>query len=254
MSQQWYLSRQGQRFGPYSWEQLRGFAGSGLVAPEDFAWSDGMPGWVKAAEVEGLFKTTPPPGQSAPPAPPARPAEAPEEQPRPSASSQGQPAGAPGGERIAGIIPGMRHKTGLFSSKIYNLVVTDRRILFAEATTRMLNQAAKDAAAEAKEQGKGFFARAAETMQSQHKIYQKYWQMAPEEILAETPGNFAVEHNQIVSIKIRFGKFNEEQGQYDKDEMQIKTSREKMKLIFEYSNAAKDAKRLLQELLGKAVR
>ncbi len=158
-----------------------------------------------------------------------------------------------GGERIVGVIPAIRRKTGLFSSKTYNLVVTDRRILFAELTQQMATQAAKDAAEEAKAQGKGFFARAAQTALSGHRIYQKYWQMAPDAILAETPGNYAVELRDIVSVQVHAGMWDEVHGRHDQDEMRIKTHREKMKLTF-VQGSAHDAKKLLQGLLGKTVR
>ncbi len=249
MSQQWYLSREGRRYGPYSWEQMREFAGSGKVMQQDLIWTNQLTDWVKAAEVEGLFKPAQP-DQAAPPAPPNQPQETPVTQ----GQAPRQPAGVQSGEKILGIIPAMRRKTGLFSSKTYSLLVTDRRILFAELTAQMLNQAAKDAAAEAKAQGKGFFARAADTMKSNQRIYQKYWQMNLQDILAETPGNYSIEHRDITSIKIRHGMFNEEQGQHDKDEMHIKTTREKMKLIFEHDNTSRNAKKLLRELLGKVVR
>lgn len=39
MSKQWYLSRQGQRYGPYSWEQLSELTRSGQVVPQDLIWS-----------------------------------------------------------------------------------------------------------------------------------------------------------------------------------------------------------------------
>lgn len=44
MSQQWYLIRQCHRYGPYSWEQLREFAGSGQVMPEKLIWGNGRLG------------------------------------------------------------------------------------------------------------------------------------------------------------------------------------------------------------------
>lgn len=250
MSQQWYLSRQGQQYGPYSWEQLREFAGSGQVMSEELIWGSGMTDWVKAAEVEGLFNTAQPFAQTVPPPPPVQAQGLPE----PSVMAPDQPAGAQSGEKMVGIIPGMRRKTGLLSSKLYNLVITERRMIFAEMTSGMLNQAAKDAAEEAKAQGKGFFARAAETMKSAQRIYQKYWQMAPENILAETAGNYSLELCEITSIKMRHGMYHDDTGQYDKDEMHIKTGREKIKLFFEYGSTTGEAKKLLRELLGKVVR
>ena len=253
MSATWYLSRQGNRYGPYSWEQMGEFAAAGQVTPQDLVWSEGMSNWTKAADIEGLFASSPPPGSAPPPPPPPPPPPA----PPPEVAQQAQPPvsspSAVGGERIVGVIPAIRRKTGLFSSKTYSLVVTDRRILFAEVTQQMATQAAKDAAEEAKAEGKGFFGRAAQTALSGHRIYQKYWQMAPEAILAETPGNYAVELRDIVSVQVHAGMWDEVHGQHDQDEMRIKTHREKMKLTF-VQGSSHDAKKLLQGLLGKTVR
>lgn len=52
-------------------------------------------------------------------------------------------------ERLRGLIAGVRGKTGLFSSKVWDVVVNDRRIVFAELAKRMLGQAAAPARAEA---------------------------------------------------------------------------------------------------------
>lgn len=256
MSEQWYLSRKGEQYGPYNWAQLREFAEAGRVRPEDFVWCEGMPDWVAAVEVEGLL------GPRAPAAPPVHPAGA--SQPAPSRSTSEQPeeraaADAPreargaDDERIAGIIPAMRRKTGLFSSKVFNLVVTDRRILFAEVTNEMLKDAAKDAAAEAKADGKGFIARAAATAGSWHRVHQQYWQMTPEAILAESSNNTSINHRDIVSIRIRGGGFDYDDSQQAPDEMLIKTNREKVKLFFERGRSG-EARSLLRELLGKRVR
>ncbi len=256
MSEQWYLSREGEQYGPYSWPQLREFAAGGRVRPQDFVWCEGMADWVVATEVDGLL------GPPAPPPPPVQLAERAELGPSKSTSERPEeraaadaPGEAPGtdDERIAGIIPAMRRKTGLFSSKVFNLVVTDRRILFAEVTNEMLKQAAKDAASEAKADGKGFFARTAATARSWHRVHQQYWQMTPEAILAESSSNTSIDHRDVVSIRIRGGGFDYDDGQQASDEMLIKTNREKVKLFFERGRSG-EARSLLRELLGKRVR
>lgn len=250
------MSREGERYGPYSWEQLSEFAAAGRVGPQDFVWGEGMADWAAATEVEGLLGS---PAAAAPPADPAAAAprgpaasaSEPREERQPAAPSR-QGASADD-EEIVGIIPAMRRKKGLFSSKMYNLVVTDRRIVFAEVTKEMRKQAAEDAAAEAKADGKGFFARAAATAGSRHRVYQKYWQMTPEAVLAEQPENYAVEHREIASVRIRGGRFDHESGQQDPDELHIKTTVTKMKLFFERGGSS-EAKELLKKLLGDRVR
>ncbi len=224
MSTQWYFSREGQNFGPYSWDKLRGFVASG----------EGMPGWIPAGEVKGLLHGG-------------------------FDSSPAQPMGDPGRENIIGIIPAMHRKSGLLSVKSYHLVVTERRIIFAEAAQQMFNQAVKEANEESKAQGKGFFRRAADALKSSERIYKKYWQMAPEAILAGTPGNFAVELGDILAVRVirqsglKIGIMVSDDNQQKKDEMHIQTAREKIKLTFAGSGSG-EAKKLLQELLGKTVR
>lgn len=57
MSQQWYYAKGGQRLGPVPAEQLKELAASGELLPADLIWRKGMPQWVQAATVQGLFLT-----------------------------------------------------------------------------------------------------------------------------------------------------------------------------------------------------
>ncbi len=167
------------------------------------------------------------------------------------------------GERIVGLIPAVRRKTGLFSSKVYNLVVTDRRILFAEASKELLKQAAADATWESKEQGKGFLASTMSTATSSTRVYQKYWEMAPKDILAETSGNYAVALEDVKSVRFVIWDpttrlQHQEMGPSGKDAMVIRTRGEKIKTNFEYwlgpqPQNAEEARSLLRQVLGKRV-
>ncbi|MBI3409238.1 MAG: DUF4339 domain-containing protein [Planctomycetes bacterium] len=51
MATQWYLTRDGQRMGPYSGEQLHEFADDGRLSPKDLVWCEGMTDWVEARKV-----------------------------------------------------------------------------------------------------------------------------------------------------------------------------------------------------------
>ena len=55
MSDQWYYSRDGQRFGPLATEQLHQMAAARQLLPTDLLWKNGMPGWAPAPSVPGLF-------------------------------------------------------------------------------------------------------------------------------------------------------------------------------------------------------
>jgi len=55
MPSAWHVSRDGKQYGPYSDEQLRARAGSGRLAPNDLVWKDGLPEWIQADRIKGLF-------------------------------------------------------------------------------------------------------------------------------------------------------------------------------------------------------
>lgn len=67
----WYIVRDGQRYGPYSGENLRQFAASGHLLPVDLVQQEGKDQPVVASQIKGLF-----PVQAAPPPPPPPPAPA----------------------------------------------------------------------------------------------------------------------------------------------------------------------------------
>jgi Ca-activated chloride channel family protein len=73
---QWYFSRQGQTFGPYTTRELRDLAKAGKLGPDDLVSQPGAKSWHAASTIRGLFDELAP--QPAPPPPPvSRPAPAP---------------------------------------------------------------------------------------------------------------------------------------------------------------------------------
>lgn len=51
----YYYATGGQTHGPVSAPQLRSLASAGRLAPDDGVWCQGMNGWARAADVQGLF-------------------------------------------------------------------------------------------------------------------------------------------------------------------------------------------------------
>lgn len=51
----WYYTRGAEEHGPVSLRDLQGLALAGQLGPEDFLWSDGMPDWLPAGQVQGVF-------------------------------------------------------------------------------------------------------------------------------------------------------------------------------------------------------
>jgi hypothetical protein len=49
-----FILREGNKFGPYSIDQLRGYIASGNVHLEDLAWYEGAPTWIPVSQVPGF--------------------------------------------------------------------------------------------------------------------------------------------------------------------------------------------------------
>jgi hypothetical protein len=49
-----YMSRDGQVYGPYRWEEMQAFARGGRLAATDMVWLSGWPEWVQASRVPEL--------------------------------------------------------------------------------------------------------------------------------------------------------------------------------------------------------
>jgi hypothetical protein len=119
------------------------------------------------------------------------------------------PQGVPGstvvnGEEVMGVIANAR-KMKMFGASwdTYTLVVTNRRMIFAQMTQTLLNAAILEAQAKAKAEGKGFFAIVKDQMAAQFRFAIRYETMTPEQSLTETAGNFAIENPHITAISLK---------------------------------------------------
>ena len=59
MADQWHLLINGEKYGPYSEDDLLQFVREGRVVRESLLWTEGMDGWVAAATIDGLFPPLP---------------------------------------------------------------------------------------------------------------------------------------------------------------------------------------------------
>ena len=64
-----HIDRGGERFGPYSVEQINAHLADGSILPSDLGWTDGMAAWVPVTQVPGVTTAD----AAAPPPPPAVP-------------------------------------------------------------------------------------------------------------------------------------------------------------------------------------
>ena len=51
----WYTSREGTQYGPFSWEKMVSLISERRLIPTDLVWASGMSKWVKASSIKGLF-------------------------------------------------------------------------------------------------------------------------------------------------------------------------------------------------------
>jgi hypothetical protein len=85
----------------------------------------------------------------------------------------------------------------------YTIVVTSRRMILAQMTTAMVNAAILEAQQQAKAEGKGFFGIVQDQLAASYQFSLRYETMHPEQTLAETPGNFALENTRITAIHLK---------------------------------------------------
>jgi hypothetical protein len=131
------------------------------------------------------------------------------------------------GEEVVGVIGRFTRVSGFMGAKqrLYTLVVTDRRVIFAELTRERQKQLSQEAAAQAQFQGKGFFGRASAQMHARDGVSASYLSMAPAEVLAESPTNFAIDRSEIEKVKFKTGY-----AETAEDDVVIKTTTETIKL------------------------
>lgn len=133
----------------------------------------------------------------------------------------------PNGEEVVGVVGRFTRVQGFMGAKqrLYTVVVTDRRVLFAEFTRERQKQLSKAADAQAQFEGKGFLGRAAAQMHARDGITESYAAMTPDEVLGESPSNFAIDRSEIVKVKFKTGH-----GETAEDYVVIKTAEETIKL------------------------
>jgi hypothetical protein len=161
-------------------------------------------------------------------------------------------------EQVVGVIPGARIKTGLFSSKVYTFVFTDRRLILAEMTDDVYKHAVAAARSGAAASGAGFFGKWAAQMKAGFSFGQQYLGMDPGAILAETPGNSALAAGNIRQLRI---ERKERSGGSDNDVEQpylritLETAAEKRTFETQFERPGLDeARAIADRLLGVAVR
>ena len=176
--------------------------------------------------------------------------------PTPVPPSAGHPSPAPA-EQVLGTIPEARIKTGMFSKDMYVLVITDRRLIGAKVGGDLLKRIIAEARTEAKEDGKGFFGQWAAQIGASTSLGRRYAAMAPEQVLAETPGNWAIHPGEVRSIRVERKQDRDEDGGIDRQYLRLRVETATAKLQFDTDSEnppADRARALLATLFGPVVR
>ena len=105
-------------------------------------------------------------------------------------------------ETVKFVFPNLRLPKSFGRTDEFTLVMTERRSIFAKITQEILNEAVREARANAAAEGKGFFRKWGAQMKGFNNYAVRYNKIPAEQILQETPGNFAVENNTIRRIHI----------------------------------------------------
>jgi len=50
-----HVNKNGQQYGPYSVEELRAYLSQGSLSVEDYAWYEGLSGWVQINQIQGIL-------------------------------------------------------------------------------------------------------------------------------------------------------------------------------------------------------
>ena len=112
-----------------------------------------------------------------------------------------------GAEQVMEVIGGITRVRGFLgaSQKRFTLVVTDRRLVFAEFTNEKLKELTRAAKEHAREEGKGALGRLGAAMGVSAMAAEPYRTMAPEVALAENPENFALDRADVRKVRFKLG-------------------------------------------------
>ena len=114
-----------------------------------------------------------------------------------------QPGQVMSQSRALTMLPQARMMKPTSSSDIYTIVFTPNQAIFAKLSGEILTDVVKKSQAQGKAQGKGWLGRAGDQMRAKGAAHLRYLEMTTWQILAETPGNFAIDHASVASVSVR---------------------------------------------------
>ncbi len=149
----------------------------------------------------------------------------------------------PQGETIRLIIHNQNIPKSLGRVDTYYLIVTERRTIFAKLTNEIMNEAIRRRQTKAEAEGKGFFGKWKAQMQGFNNYSDYYANKTPDQALAETQGNWAMDNTAIRRIK--FSDKDDDDGGQTVYYVEMETVTGKLKFKSDY-----DAKKLYETAYG----
>jgi hypothetical protein len=147
-------------------------------------------------------------------------------------------------ETVKMVIPNLTISKSWGRSDTYNVIVTDRRSIFAKLTNPIMSETIKLRREKAAAEGKGFFGKWAAQMAGFNNYTERYSVLSPDQALNETGGNFAIDNASIRKVKVRLSS-DEDSAEY---EVEIITANEKLNFKARY-----DPSKMLKNIYGSIV-
>jgi hypothetical protein len=141
-------------------------------------------------------------------------------------------------------------RKGMVSVHEYNLILTTRRLVFARISSKMLEDAVRQAKQAARDEGKGFVGQWGATIGARDYLRRRYLQMSADSILAEHPDSFAVPLEQVRQLRI---KSDSDADDNVTDTMEVQTTSAKLRFTLAGGNVG-SVRKELKQVLGDLVR
>jgi len=156
-------------------------------------------------------------------------------------------------DTVIGVVPTLKKGKSFGRWDTYTMVVTDTRSIFAQITSAMLQQIGKEAAEQAKAEGKGFFGRWGAQLKAHLSFSQRYLDMSPDEILSENKDNFFINNDDIRTIKIRSKTKSSGNDDADTVVTEVTIEAKGNKLVYTADSLSRETKDMLKSMFGSRV-
>ena len=139
------------------------------------------------------------------------------------------PMSTPPAEYVQATIPGATVKAGPLglNARLHTIVITNYRLLFVRSTTADFRRIAAELKQQARDAGKGRIGQWGAQQRAQHVLAQECAAMAPADLLARHPKNFAIDLATVTKLKLK----RVENYDASENRLSIKTTGKNYKLL-----------------------